>query len=113
MAPPPEPMASTRNVGTLIGWWLITVVVARTGSPSTTSPARNVVPPTSVEMMLRWPSWRPSATDPTTPPVRTDPTVLIAEAGASCAATAPPLDCITSSGPASSRSRSAASSEER
>ena len=84
MAPPPEPMASTRSVGTLIGWWLMTVVVARTGSPSTTSPARNVVPPTSVEMMLRWPSWRPSATDPTTPPVRTDPTVLIAEAGASC-----------------------------
>ena len=36
------------------------------------------MPPTSVEMMLRWPSWRPSATDPTTPPVRTDPTVLIA-----------------------------------
>ena len=38
MAPPPEPMASTRSVGTLIGWWLITVVVARTGSPSTIEP---------------------------------------------------------------------------
>ena len=40
------------------------VVVSRTGSPSTTRPARKVVPPTSVEMMLRWPSWRPSCDRP-------------------------------------------------
>ena len=60
MAPPPEPMACTCSVGTLIGWWLMMVVLARTGSPSTIRPARNVVPPTSVEMMLRWPSCWPS-----------------------------------------------------
>ena len=39
------------------------------------------------------------ATEPTTPPVSTEPTVLIAVAGASLAATAPPLLCMTSSGP--------------
>ena len=35
-----------------------------------------------------------------TPPVSTEPTVLIALAGACAAATAPPLLCMTSSGPA-------------
>ena len=41
-----------------------------------------------------------------TPPVSTEPTVLIALAGASAAATAPPLLCMTSSGPASPSDRS-------
>lgn len=76
------------------------VVLARTGSPSTTRPTRNVVPPTSVEMMFLCPSCWPRDTDPMTPPVSTEPTVLIAFAGASAAATAPPLPCMTSSGPA-------------
>ena len=71
------------------------------------------MPPTSVEMTLRWPSWRPRATEPTTPPVSTEPTVLIAVAGASLATTAPPLLCMTSSGPASRLSRRVSSSAVR
>ena len=47
------------TIGTFIWYWLSTVVVVLTGSPSTIMPTRNVVPPMSVEMTLPWPSWRP------------------------------------------------------
>ena len=99
MAPPPEPIASTLIVGTLMGCWLMMVVELRTGSPPTTMPTRNVVPPASPVTTFLWPSCSANRAAPTTPPLSTDPTVVIADAGASSAEIVPPELCMMSNGP--------------
>jgi hypothetical protein len=102
-------MVWTSTIEELIVYWFSTVLVVVTASPSSTKPTRNVVPPMSVEMMLSWPSALASSWQPTIPPVRTEPMVLIALAGALAAVTQPPLPCMTSSEPVKPRARSESS----
>ncbi len=106
-------MVCTSTIGTFTWYWFSTVLVVETASPSTTRPARNVVPPMSVEITLRCPSSSASRVQPTTPPVSTEPMVVMARDGASAESTHPPEPCITSREPPNPRSRSSASSGRR
>ena len=54
-----------------------------TGSPVQDQSDQNVVPPMSVEITCRWPSAPAIWVPPITPPVSTEPMVVMACAGAS------------------------------
>ena len=74
-------------------------MLVKIGLPSTIRPARKVVPPISVQMMLVCPSIFPSVSAPVTPPLRTEPTLAMALSAACFTDITPPDPCMIRRGP--------------
>ena len=79
-------------------YWLMTVSVAVSASPSWIRPTSKLVPPMSQAITSPWPSRPARKAAPVTPPTGPDPMVKSGDSAAWGAGTTPPAACMISSG---------------
>ena len=98
MLPPPAPMVWMSTMGSFSGNGPTIPSLVTSGRPSRTRQMSALVPPTSIEMMSRWPAARATLTAPTTPAAGPDSTVCTGWRTQVAALVTPPSDFMISSG---------------